>query len=89
MDSFFPIGVDLSPVLNRLAELEASDEPVRGGLVICLKRVLLENVWMLANKRNGDEGTDINGDIVLWSDEIAAEVSVEIADLKVKIAELS
>ncbi len=83
------LNVDLSDIEGRLDAIEGAGTDVLSALVICLKEKRLKDKWLLTNKLDGDQVTDEDGNLTVWSDQIRDMVQAEVTETERLIAALS
>lgn len=74
MYGYIPVQIDL--------------DDIEKGLLICLKRVRMNDLFLLNNVEVGDKVTDPDGNTVTWTPDMRDEVTAGIQEIERIIATL-
>jgi len=82
------IQVDLTAIETRLDAIEGMGATVLSALVIPLKHIRLEYLYLLDTKQDGDEIRDEDANIIIWDAVIRTQVQDELTQIETLITAL-
>ena len=75
------VQLDLGDLSDRITALETGSTDEKLGVIMCLKFVRMNNMYLLANYQVGDPITDENGQPTVWSPLIHSQVQTQLNEI--------